>query len=79
MEDTLLMLQQLQFETARKGSLDSFFLDIFACDKEMIISVSAYKTEDFEAPGLSVCKRIYNDTPKTEIDNIIKQIKALCI
>ena len=76
---TLKALQDLQAKAVAKGAVDSFFLDTFADEKgAVIISVSAYLTDDFENDKLSVCKRFYRDTPKDEIERTIAKIKEVC-
>lgn len=76
---TLKALQKLQAQAAAKRAVDSFFLDIFADEKGgVIISVSAYLTEDFEDVKMSVCERFYPDTPMEKVESTIAKIKEKC-
>lgn len=79
MEEIINKIQRIQAAAVAKGSVDSFFLDIFVSEEGgPIISVSAYKTEDFEDDDNSVCARIYPDTKADDICRIINNIEALC-
>ena len=77
---TFKTLQDIQCKALEKKSVDSFFLDIFMShDCGPVISVSAYKTEDFEDDSKSVVNRIYTDTPAETVERIINNLKALCL